>query len=288
MLIRRLESEGERLLAMDYKSASQLFQRHPQEQQLAIIEATRDPKKREELYYLVPDCTELIQRSKTEDVLQILYTMLGTGLSAGILSAVSPEQFGEIFDISAWRDGRLDEEKVNLWIGELAECEPEHLERLLPRIDIRILAQMLRGKVDLSSVSIDGVNPQTYKGMFAETGIIDLNALEYDDEQVRFIMETIWSADEDYFRRLLYELFAQEEEESEEYAERAEKISLEWAKEVRDRKIRERDEEAGIDVAEEDLFTDVDLENLGFEDDKLYLDDEEFTLDDSDDDDEEY
>ncbi len=279
-LLRELKSEGERLLAMDYISGSQLFQRHPKEQQLAIIEATRDPKKREELYYLVPDCTELIQQSRAEDVLQILYTMLGTGLSTGILSAISPEQFEEIFDISTWHEGKLDEETINLWIGELAECGQEDLERLLPRIDIRILAQMLRSKIDLSDISIDGVNPQTYKGMFAETGIIDLNAIEYDDEQVRFIMETIWAADEDYFRQLLYELFAQEEEGPAE--------PLEWAKEERDIRIRERDEEVGIDVAEEDLFTDVDLENLGFGDDELDIDDEEFTVDDCGDDDEEY
>ena len=286
-LLRQLESEGEKLLAMDYKSAFQLFQSYPQEQQLAIIEATRDPKKREELYYLVPDCTELVRESKVEDVLQIIDLVLGTGLSVGILSAISSEQFEKIFDISAWRDGKLDEQRINLWIGELAECEPEDLEKLLTHIDISVLAQMLRGKVDLSDISIDGVTPQTYKGMFAETGIIDLNAMEYDNEQVRFIMETIWSADEDYFRQLLHELFAQEEEEEEEegekYKDRARKIEFERAQERRDRRIRERDEEAGIDVDEEELFTYVDLENLGFEDDELGFDDEEFTLDDSDD-----
>jgi len=276
-MLRELESESDKLLAMDYKSASRLFQIYAKEQQLAIIEATRDPRKREELYYLVPDCSELVQGSKAEDVLQIIDSMLGTGLSVGILSAISPEQFEEIFDISSWRDGKLDEEKINLWIGELAECEPDDLERLLPQIDIGILARMLRGRVDLSDISVDGVNPQTYKGMFAETGIIDLNAIEYDNEQIRFIMETIWSANEDYFRQLLYELFAQEEEEG--------KIEFERAQEMRDRRIRTRDKEAGIDVDEEELFTHVDLENLGFKDDELGFDDEEFTLDDSDEDD---
>ena len=44
-------SESEKLLSLDYKSASQLFQSYSIEQQLAIIEATREPKKREELYY---------------------------------------------------------------------------------------------------------------------------------------------------------------------------------------------------------------------------------------------
>ena len=165
-------SESEKLLLMDYKSASQLFQSYSTEQQLAIIEATREPKKREELYYLVPDCIELVQKSRTEDVLQIIHTMFGTGLAVGFLSVISAEQFEEMLDMTIWQDGKLDEEALNNWIGELAECDEDDLERLLPQIDIAVLAQMLRGKVDVSDEPISDVNAKTYKGLFAQEGIL--------------------------------------------------------------------------------------------------------------------
>ncbi|HIE26821.1 TPA: hypothetical protein EYP66_06005 [Candidatus Poribacteria bacterium] len=256
-------SEGEKLLSLDYKSASQLFQSYSTEQQLAIIKAMREPKKREELYYLVPDSTELVQQSKTEDVLQVIHTMFGTGLTIGFLSAISAEQFEEMLDMTIFRDGKLDEEALNTWIGELAECDEEDLKRLLPQIDIAVLVQMLRGKVDVSDEPIAGVNAKTYKGQFAEEGILNLNALEYENEQVRFIMETIWRADEDYFMRIMYELFAEEDEFG------LESYELEFlrAKEERDERIHKRDEEIGISIDEEEMFEEVDLGNLELEDD---------------------
>ena len=256
-------SESEKLLLMDYKSASQLFQSYSTEQQLAIIEATREPKKREELYYLAPDCTELVQKSRTEDVLQIIHTMLGTGLTVGFLSAISAEQFEEMLDMTIWHDGKLDEDSLNNWISELAECDEEDLERLLPQIDIAVLAQMLRGKVDVSAESVDGVNPKTYKGMLAEEGILNLEALEYENEKVRLIMETIWRADEDYFRRILYELFAEEDE----FGLESDGLEFLRAKEGRDERVQKRDEDIGIFFDEDEMFEEVDLDNLEWEDD---------------------
>ena len=256
-------AEGEKLLAMDYRSASQLFQSYSTEQQLAIIEATREPRKREELYYLMSDCTELVQKSKTEDVLQIIHTMFGTGLTIGFLSALSSEQFEEILDMTIWRSGKLDDESLNAWISELAECDEEDLERLLTQIDIAVLVQMLRGKVDVSNEPIADIDARTYKGMFAQEGILNLNALEYENEQVQLIMETIWRADEDYFMRLMYELFAEEDE----FGLESDGLEFQRAKEMRDERTEKRDEEIGISIDEEEMFEEVNLDNLDLKDD---------------------
>ena len=256
-------SEGEKLLSMDYKSASQLFQFYSTEQQLAMIEATREPQKREELYYLAPDCTELVQKSKTEDVLQILHTMFGTGLTVGFLSAISAEQFEEMLDMTIWRDGKLDEAVLDDWVGELAECDEEDIERLLPQIDIAVLVQMLREKVDVSDEPVAGVDARTYKGLFTQEGILDLNALEYESEQVRLIMETIWRADEDYFMHILHELFAEEDE----FGLESDEVKFLRAKEERDERVQRRDEDIGIFIDEEEMFEKVDLDNLELEDD---------------------
>ena len=113
-------SESEKLLSLPTREAEQLFQSYEKQHQLEILSATRNPKSREQLYYLVPDCTELIQESPTEDVLQVLDTMLGTGLASVLLPCLSNDQFEELLDIAVWRDGKLDEASLDLWLFELS------------------------------------------------------------------------------------------------------------------------------------------------------------------------
>ena len=107
--IRNPQAEAKALLEMDTKQASLQFQQYTTEEQLAIIETVSDAKSREELYYLVPDCTELVQRSPTENVMQMALAHLGTGQSAGILSAASTEQLSDIVDLIAYQTDKLDD-----------------------------------------------------------------------------------------------------------------------------------------------------------------------------------
>ena len=137
------------LLSLPTKQAEQLFQSYTKDTQLEIIRSTRNPKLREELYYLVPDCTELIQDSPTEDVLQVLDTLLGTGLACGLLPCLSNQQFEELIDIAIWKDGKLNEKSLSLWLFELSECERDDLSRFLGQMDLRILAGLLKRRVKL-------------------------------------------------------------------------------------------------------------------------------------------
>ena len=69
--IRDPQAEAKALLEMDTQQATIQFQQYTTEEQLVIIETVADAKSREELYYLVPDCTELVQGSPTENVMQM-------------------------------------------------------------------------------------------------------------------------------------------------------------------------------------------------------------------------
>jgi hypothetical protein len=106
------------------------------------------------------------------------------------------------------------------------------------------------------------VDPKTYKGLFAEEGILNLNGLEYETEQVQLIMEALWRADEDYFMHILHELFA----EKDEFGLESDEVEFQRSKEERDERVRRRDEEMGISIDEEEMFEDVDLGNLDLED----------------------
>ena len=240
--------EAQKLLAIPTREAEALFQSYTTEQQVEIISSTRNPREREELYYLVPDCTELIQRSPTEDVLQILDTMLGTGQASVLLPCLSSEQFEGMMDIALWRNGKIDEKTLKLWLFELSECERYELGRLLSQIDIGILANMLHGRVEMKT---------DFKALFIEAGVVDPSSagVEYTDEWAKAVVNAIWEADEDLFTRLLYEIFALDKEEVEGDVEDMElAAAMERAKEIRDARVRERDIAAGIDITEDEIL----------------------------------
>ncbi len=250
--------ESGKLLALPTREAEQLFQSYGKQQQLEIIHATRDPREREQLYYLVPDCTELIQESPAEEVLQIFDTMLGTGLASGLLPCLSSEQFETLVDIAVWRDGELDEESLDLWLFELSECEPDDLGRFLAEIDIRLLAQLLHDRVILED---------SFGAMLIEAGFIDpgLPSIQYADERARAVVDAIWEADTELFAALLRELFAIDEEGD---AEELRAAATADAQGERTERVEERDRESGIDVTETDLMQQVDLDSLQLQEDE--------------------
>ena len=248
--------EARKLLTMSTPEAEMLFQTYPVEQQLEIISSTPDAREREELYYLVPDCTELIQRSAAEDVLQVLDTMLGTGLASVLLPCLSSEQFEEIMDLAIWRNGKLDEKALNLWLFELAECERDELAALLSQVEIGVLANLLRDRMKMGG---------DFRALFIEAGLVDplRSGIEYADERAKAIIVAIWEADAELFLRLLYEIFGLDKEEDEAMELGA---ALERAKEQRDERVRERDKTAGINITDEEVLQRVDLDNLELDD----------------------
>ncbi len=251
--------EAEKLLAMPTQAAEALFQSYSTGQQLEIISSTRNARDREELYYLAEDCTELVQNTPTQDVLQILDRTIGTGLASIMLQCLSPEQFEELMDLTLWRHGKLDEKSLNLWLYELSECDRDELGILLSRVDVRLIANMLHDRVKVKT---------SYKALFIEAGLIDPTSKEivYADERTRDIVTAIWEADEDLFTSLLNEIFTLEARAAD-----RQKLGLEpdraldQVKEQRDERVQARDTVAGIDITEEEVFEKVDLDNLNLE-----------------------
>ena len=257
--------EAQKLLRMSPSAAEVLFQGYTIDQQLEVISSTRDAKAREELYYLVPDCTELIQMSSTEDMLQILDARLGTGMASALLPCLSPDQFEEMMDFALWRNGRLDEKALDLWLFELSECEVDELGDLLSQIDVGILGSLLRGRVEMN---------EEFKALFIEEGLVDPSTpgIDYSDERAKAIMDAIWEADADLFIRVLYELFGLDRED-----ELGEELwgSLERAKAEREERVTERDKVAGINITEAEILEKVDLDQLNLEDEEVSEVDEE-------------
>ena len=251
--IRDLQTEAKALLEMETKQASLQFQQYTTEEQLAIIETVSDAKSREELYYLVPDCTELVQRSPTENVMQMALTHLGTGQSAGILSAASSEQLADIVDLIAYQNAKLDDTRFEAWLMEMLHAGEEVFESMLRSIDPQLLGEFFWDRLELVTTKSNVI---PYPAFLVEEALVSPEDLSCDTEDTELLIEMLYAADGNLFQSLMEYIFLEDSTAIDGYAR---EIKARTTREAAKARIEERDREKG--VTEEDLEKLVDLDN---------------------------
>ena len=251
--IRNPQAEAKALLEMDTKQASLQFQQYTTEEQLAIIETVSDAKSREELYYLVPDCTELVQRSPTENVMQMALAHLGTGQSAGILSAASTEQLADIVDLIAYQNDKLDDTQFAEWLMEMLHAGEEVFENMLRSIDPQLLGEFFWDRLELVSARSNVI---PYPAFLVEEALVSPEDLSCDTEDTHLLIEMLYAADGNLFQSLMEYIFLEDATAIDGYAR---EIKARATREAAKARIEERDREKG--VTEEDLEKLIDLDN---------------------------
>ena len=251
--IRNPQAEAKTLLEMDAKQASLQFQQYTTEEQLAIIETVSDAKSREELYYLVPDCTELVQQSPTENVMQMALAHLGTGQSAGILSAASTEQLADIVDLIAYQNDKLDDTRFAAWLMEMLHAGEEVFENMLRSIDPQLLGEFFWDRLELASAKSNVI---PYPAFLVEEALVSPEDLSCDTEDTQLLIEMLYAADGNLFQSLMEYIFLEDATAIDGYAR---EIKARATREAAKARIAERDREKG--VTEEDLEKLVDLNN---------------------------
>lgn len=251
--IRNPQAEAKALLEMDTKQASLHFQQYTTEEQLAIIETVSDAKSREELYYLVPDCTELVQQSPTENVMQMALGHLGTGQSAGILSAASSKQLTDIVDLVAYQNDKLDDTRFEAWLMEMLHAGEEVFENMLRSIDPHLLGEFFWNRLELTT-SKSNVIP--YPAFLVEEALVSPEDLSCDTEDTQLLIEMLYAADGDLFQSLMEYIFLEDATAIDGYAR---EIKARTTRETAKTRIEERDRERG--VTEDDLEKLVDFNN---------------------------
>jgi len=251
--IRDLQTEAKALLEMETKQAALQFQQYTTDEQLAIIGTVSDAKSREELYYLVPDCTELVQRSPTENVMQMALTHLGTGQSAGILSAASSEQLADIVDLIAYQNAQLDDTRFEAWLMEMLYAGEEVFENMLRSIDPQLLGEFFWDRLELVTTKSNVI---PYPAFLVEEAIVSPEDLSCDTEDTQLLIEMLYAADGNLFQSLMEYIFLEDSTAIDGYAR---EIKARTTREAAKARIEERDREKG--VTEEDLEKLVDLDN---------------------------
>ena len=251
--IRNPQAEAKALLEMDTQQASLHFQQYTTEEQLAIIETVSDAKSREELYYLVPDCTELVQQSPTENVMQMALGHLGTGQSAGILSAASSKQLTDIVDLVAYQNDKLDDTRFAAWLMEMLHAGEEVFENMLRCIDPPLLGEFFWDRLELTSTKSNVI---PYPAFLVEEALVSPEDLSYDTEDTQLLIEMLYAADGNLFQSLMEYIFLEDATAIDGYAR---EIKARTTREAAKARIEERDREKG--VTEEDLEKLIDLDN---------------------------
>ena len=254
--IRDPHAEATALLKMDAKQASLKFQQYTVQEQLAIIETVPDAKNREELYYLVPDCTELVQRSSIEGVMQMGLAHLGTGQSAGILSAASSEQLAEIIDLVAYQNGQLNETQLEAWLMEMLHGGDEVFEKALRSIDVNLLGEFFMGRLTLEPGPRFSDSAIPYPGWIVEEALVNTEDLTSESEDIEMLIEMLYAADGELFQALMEYIFLEDPRALHGWDGFRQRETRESITE----RIQKQDEEKGI--TEEDLEKLVDLDNI--------------------------
>jgi len=249
-----LNKETQELFQLSTRQSEIIFQGYTIDHQLALISNTQNPRLKESLYELVPDCTELIQASSAQDVLQVLNLHLGTGLSSVMLACVSADQFEEIMDIALWKDGQLDEDALDFWLFEMINIGSDELAEFLYQIDVTVLAEMIRSRIEIEG---------EFRALQIQTGLINPTSelINYEDERTRDICYSVWEADYELFIRLMSEIFDLNQSDPKSQSQRL--IQLQSEREIR---VEDRDQSIGIQVTEEQLQEQVDLTQLNLVD----------------------
>ena len=259
--IRNPQAEAKALLEMEPRQAALQFQQYTTEEQLAIIATVADAKSREELYYLVPDCTELVQRSPTENVMQMALAHLGTGQSAGILSAASSEQLADIVDLVAYRNDKLDDARFQAWLMEMLHAGEEVFENMLRAIAPHLLGEFFWDRLELATAKSDAI---PYPAFLVEEALVSPEDLSCDTEDTELLVEMLYAADGDLFQSLMEYIFLEHTAALDGYAR---EIKARATREAAKARIEERDREKG--VTEEDLEKLVDLDNVQLKEGEL-------------------
>ena len=257
--IRDPHAEATALLKMDAKQASLKFQQYTVEEQLAIIETVPEAKNREELYYLVPDCTELVQQSPIEGVMQMGLAHLGTGQSAGILSAASSEQLAEIIDLVAYQNDELNETQLKAWLMEMLHGGDEVFEKALRAIDVNLLGEFFMNRLTLEPGPRFAGDAIPYPAWIVEEELVNTEDLTCESEDIELLIEMLYAADGELFQALMEYIFLEDPRALDGWDGFRQRETREAIKE----RIEERDTEKG--VTEEDLEKLVDLDNIELE-----------------------
>jgi hypothetical protein len=220
--------ESEHLLALvkvDRHRASDLMQALARDEQVALVsyQAVRDPRKAQELIFLLDDENGRNVVSELDDktVFRIMKSQSSTHI--GVLSLLHADRVQSILDLDQElfsTKGYTDSQTAYHWLVSFLEEDDLVFADILKRIDIKVVASAFQDRIARSTPhpkeeAEEGEEPEAaFPADFftkLDRGELKPDDLEVTDEETRDILTKIHLVDESYFTDLVSLMIREED-----------------------------------------------------------------------------
>jgi hypothetical protein len=114
-----------------------------------------------------PDAAQLVPQVPVQD---LYYAIKEVGLADAheVVALATPEQLRGFLDLDLWDRDRLDELRMNEWLGALVEAGPEKLGAAIEALDGEVIALWLQRQARVYDLTLDEL-PEEPEGRFYPT-----------------------------------------------------------------------------------------------------------------------
>lgn len=195
--------DSEAILNLEDGQGKAIFQNLAVDDQVRLVTTAKSPAHAEELIYLLPDATTLIQALPPFTVEMIIEPQLEVN-PVGVMSAISKEQFTHAVDSFWWdTDNQVNTLEAIRWLHALSECPVETQDRILPDV-YEFLQIIFYDKLSIAfQTESDLDETESLVTNVALAECVNLDDIEVDDDNLLSILLMVQRFDEVVFSRIV-------------------------------------------------------------------------------------
>ncbi|MEW6347461.1 MAG: DUF6178 family protein [Thermodesulfobacteriota bacterium] len=211
------------LVKVDKHRASEIMAALPLEDQVGLVsyQASRDPKRAEDLLFLLDDekSSEVVDNLEDRTLFRIMKAHSSTHI--GVLSLVKPERVQNILDMDPElfsTRGTTDPETAYHWLVSFLEEDEATFGKLLKSIDIKVVASAFQDKVIRPAVKSSEPNEEEEDTIFPADFLVKMDRgelkpddLEVTDQETLDILTRIYLVDDAYFGEVVSLMLREED-----------------------------------------------------------------------------
>ncbi len=211
------------LVKVDRHKASEIMEALPFEEKVGLVtyQASRDPKRAEDLLFLMDDekSSEVVDHLEDRTLFRIMKAHSSTHI--GVLSLVRPERMQNILDMDPElfsTRGTTDPETAYHWLVSFLEEDDTTFAKLLKNIDIKVVASVFQDKVIRPAVKQSEVPDEEEEVVFPadflakmDRGELKPDDLDVTEQETIDIFTRIYLIDEAYFNEVVSLMLREED-----------------------------------------------------------------------------
>jgi hypothetical protein len=210
------------LVKTDQHRASELMASLSREEQISLVsyQATRDPKRAQDLLFLLNDdnSKEIVEGLGDRSLFRIMKAQSSAHI--GVLSLVDPQRVQSILDLDQElfsAKGITDPQTAYHWMVSFLEEEEAEFAQVLKHLDMRVVASALQDKIVKPGAALTETQKEEESAFPADfmakldRGELKPDDLEVTDEEATDILTEIYLVNPGYFNELVSLMIREED-----------------------------------------------------------------------------